>query len=361
MKKITFLMPQLGGGGAERVVSTVIRHLDPRHYSIDLILVHNKGNYLKNLPDSVNIIPLKSPRTRYVYFELLKVIRKTKPDILFSTLRGLSLLLLLMKPFLPSNTKIVIREENTVSVALKESNFQKFWEIHYRTLFKKADIIICQSDYMKDDLEKNYGVTGKHVKRIYNPVDFDLIEEKYNQSVNPFPNDTKKNVVVIGRLAYQKGIDILLKSIKKSKSKMYNTNIWIIGNGTEERNYKNMAIEYGLQDIVKFKDSVENPFQWMKFSDLYLLPSRYEGLPNVLLEAATCGCNIIVTDHPGGTKEIMQIIDKEESIVENLSWDNHWFEQTTGVNHKNLKDNFSVNTIIDKYEIIFEELLGEIN
>ena len=357
MKKIFFLMPQLGGGGAERVVSTLLRSLDKKKYSLNLLLIHNQGEFLKELPDHVNVIVLRASKSRYSIFEILQVLRKEKPDIVLSTIRGLSLLLMIIKPFLSRNTKVILREENTVSAALKETKFRKLWEIYYRKIFTKSDKIICQSKYMVEDLNSNFNVPLDKMIQIYNPVDFKYIKSKLNDSVNPFENNIrKKNVVVIGRFAYQKGLDLLIDSINSYKEKLSDVTIWLVGDGELKQEYIQKINNYNIQDLIKLPGKTNNPFAWMKYADLFLLVSRYEGLPNVLIEAAVCEVNTIVTNHPGGTSEIMDMIGRGYAVVETLNWDTQWFEKQSDINMEQLQGNFAVNNIKNKYELLFDSL-----
>ncbi|WAT23985.1 glycosyltransferase [Aerococcus urinaeequi] len=358
MKKVVFLMPQLGGGGAERVVSNIISHLNYEKYEIYLILVHNQGDYLDKLPNEVKKIVLKASQTRYVYFELIKTLRIISPDIVLSTLRGLSLLLLMAKPFLKRNTKIILREENTVSVALKELKTGWLWKLYYKFIFPIADNIVCQSKYMENDLVNNFGIKSNKIIQIYNPVDFENIKQNLNKSINPFPpkSDKKFKVVTIGRLAYQKGIDLLIESVNKHKTRLNMTELWIVGDGVEYENYVRKVEELNLGEIIKFVGRDSNPYRWMKFCDLFILPSRYEGLPNVLLEAASANCNIVTSNHPGGTNEIMKIIEKEKYVVDHLDWDLKWFKPQKDVNFVNLKKTFDVAYSVKKFENLFDDL-----
>lgn len=351
-------MPQLGGGGAERVVSIIIRYLNSKKYTVYLILIHNEGDYLSQLPQEVIKIPLKASQTRYALFELLKILRFLKPDIVFSSLRGISLLLSIIKPFLSSNTKLIFREENTPSVAIKESKFPKSWKLYYNTLFQRADYIICQSDYMVKDFKENFKIKECKITRIYNPVDINMIENKLLNQANPYPNNQKKNVVVVSRMSHQKGIDIFLQSIAKNIEKTNHLSFWLVGDGEEIIRYKNLARKLGIDGLVMFVGRSDNPFVWMKYADLFVLPSRYEGLPNVLLEAIVSGCKSIVTsNHPGGTREIMGFIDKENYIVEELTWESSWFSQEIEeINYGRIYDIFNVDNIIKKYEFIFDKV-----
>lgn len=346
-------MPKLGGGGAERVVSTILRHIDKSKFNVHLILVHNKGDYLKGLPREVNITVLPSSKVRYAATALVKEIRRIRPDIVFSSIRGTSILISLIKPFLPKGTQLFFRENNTPSVSIKESRFPFIWKILYKTLFKNADKIICQSKHMVDDFKKNFGFNTKKMICIYNPVDIDMIEKESNAQPSPFQTSEYKNVVVVSKMMPQKGIDLLITSFAEKKEKVSRIKLWILGEGKYFYSYHQLSKMLEIDDQVIFVGRQENPFVWMKNADLLLLPSRYEGLPNVVLEAMACGCKVMTTNHPGGTREVMELTGNIENIVDELTWEPTWFIEDSTNSTDKLRKYFSVEKIIKDYEEIF--------
>lgn len=356
MKKIVFVVPKLGGGGSERVVSTILRYIDKETFDVYLLIIHENGEYEKFLSEEIKIRKLPVSKVRFAAFSLIKEIKKINPDIIFSSLRGMSTILGLIKFFLPKETKMIFRENNSPSVSIADSKFPLIWKMIYKFLIRNiADIIICQSEYMVDDFNKNFSFNKNQLVRIYNPVDIELIKKLSNEGLTPFQEAGYKNVVVVAKMMPQKGIDILLKSIAKYKKRTNKIKIWIIGEGKYFKNYIQLTKKLKITDKVNFIGRQENPFIWMKHSDLVILPSRYEGLPNVVLEAIACGCKVIVTDHPGGTREIMEMTNRSGNIVKKLDWDPKWFE-TINESPTNFEEIFGVENIIKQYEKVFIEL-----
>ncbi|QIK51233.1 glycosyltransferase [Jeotgalibaca porci] len=356
--KIVFVMSTLGTGGAERVISNILKYIDRNIFDVSLIILLDDSNdYIKHISQDITLINLGHKRTRTSIVDLIKTLRKLEPEIVFSSLRGVSLILSLIKPLLKAKTKFIFREENTPSISIKDTSTPNLYNLYYKTLYRKADLVICQSEFMKNDLVKEYSFPLDKTLRIYNPVDFSWIEEMNKITINPFKNPEKKNVIVVGRMANQKGIDILLKSILKNEKKILKHDVMLhfLGDGELLNEYKNMAKKLKISDYVEFVGRQENPFQWMKYSDLFILSSRYEGLPNSLLEAAASNCEIITSNHPGGTREIMKLIDREEFIVDELDWNEKWFsERQKPINKLNLIDNFEAKRIVKEYERAFK-------
>ncbi|MFD1362327.1 glycosyltransferase [Lentibacillus salinarum] len=354
MKKIAFIMPKLSGGGAERVVSTIIRHINKNEFKCYLILFNTNGDYQESIPKEVNVEELSKRNIIGNSVQLVKIVRKIKPEILFSSMRSISVLLALLKVFFPSTTKLVFRENNTPSVSIKQSRFPWLWRIIYKTIFKYANKIVCQSDFMVNDFRHEFNYTGNNLVKIYNPVDIQMIEKESKKGSSPFPNNNKKNVIAIGKMTEQKGIDLLLKSFANYRERTRDVNLWLLGEGKEQTKYELLAASLGIDDSVHFVGRQNNPFKWMNYADLLILPSRYEGLPNVLLEALCCGCPVVTTDHPGGTNEIMEIIDCPDRIVE-LNWDKSWFN-TLDVKKESFNNHFGLLVVINEYEKLLSEV-----
>lgn len=355
MKKIAFVMPVLGMGGAERVVSTIIRYIDKEEFDSYLLLFKGEGDYEKTLPKNIRIIVLGQNTLAKNCYKLIKELRLIKPDIVFSSMRSVSAILGLFSFTLPTNTKLVFRENNTPSVSIAESRFPLIWQIIYKTIFRKASTIVCQSDYMLEDFKSTFGFTGENLIKIYNPIDLELINKQIHQKSSPFPKSEFKNVVAIGKMTNQKGFDLLIQSLAESREKDSKIKLWVLGEGKELDNYKRLARILEIEDDVHFVGRQCNPFLWMKHADLFILSSRYEGLPNVLLEALACGCKVVTTDHPGGTREIMEIINCADRIV-SLNWSSDWFKPMP-INRMKFEDTFHVSKVIKQYEHLFNNLM----
>ena len=354
MKKIVFVMPKLGGGGAERVVSTIIQHINKQKFECSLIVFDGNGDYQNDLPKGIDIKILSGKSLISNVLALIKMLRKLKPNVVFSSMRSTSALLGIIKLLLPSEVKLVLRENNTPSVSIAESRYPWIWKAIYKSIFKNADTIICQSDYMINDFKNKFNFTGDNLVRIYNPVDIEMVKNRSQEGPSPFPDSDKKNVVAVGKLTSQKGYDILLESFAFHKEKNRNINLWILGEGKNYKQYKALSSTLGINNNVHFVGRQENPFIWMKHADLFILSSRYEGLPNVLLEALCLGRPVVTTNHPGGTNEVMSIINSKDRIVD-LDWNEHWFENLH-IDMEIYKSYFDVSVVVNKYEKLFLRL-----
>src|ERR1700682_1368687 len=147
-KKVLFLIPSLAGGGAERVFSVLLRHLDRSRFEPHLAILQAQGAaYLRDIPTDVTVHNLKVSRARYALPSIVSLVWNIRPQTLLCTLGHLNLVLMLAKPFLPRGTRLLIREATIASTFLQEEMARpQLWAWLYRRFYRRADAIICQSD-----------------------------------------------------------------------------------------------------------------------------------------------------------------------------------------------------------------------
>ena len=360
MKKkisIIFILPDLETGGAERIVTTIANHLDREKFEPKILLLRKEGGYLDFLKEDVEIIDIKTPRIRNSLMPILKEIRKRKPDIVFSGFGEVNAYLAMFIKFFPK-TKFIARETNVVSqhVSRKEIRFfYKFYNNYHK--------IICQSDDMQNDLIDSFKIKKEKIVKINNPVDFDFIDEKLDNVTKPDSfSDHFKNVVAIGNLSARKGFDNLLmvfSHLKNEKIKLH-----ILGNGKDSAVLNQLKLDLKLENVI-FHGQQKNPYQFLKFADLFVLSSRYEGFPNVLLEAGACGTYSLANNCHGGITEIIQSkINGEISDIENHEEFAEKILEVLKVKHNSeainnsIKSRFSKEIILQRYEKVLENILN---
>jgi len=283
--KILFFIPQLVGGGAERVSITIMKILDKDIFDIHLVVTTTKFSVYESLPKGITLHNLKTLKTSASIFALRKLIKRLNPDILYSSLfRGhiaisIALIGLSKRPFL------MFRSPNSPKLLIEYKQISQIEKFFLKYAYKKANIIVAQTPEMKDEIIQYHKVKVDKVKVLINPIDSSLINEKIKYIENPF-NPNNINVVASGRIVYQKGFDILIQSFKYVIEQNSLYKLYIIGGGAaEEVNaLKKLVDTFGLSEHVFFLGFQDNPYRYYYFSDLYVLSSRWEGLPNTVLE-----------------------------------------------------------------------------
>jgi len=357
-KKLAIVVPSLRGGGAERVMVNIIRHIDTSKFDIRLILIKKEGPYVQFIPEHIPVIDLNSNRVRFAIVKLIKELNKYKPDVILSTLGYLNLALISIKPFLKGGPKIIVRHAISPTKSLeKYSNIKRsICKKVYRILYNKSDIILAQCEEMKKDIAEVYQIDEGKIRYIYNPLDIKKIQSDM-QKQNPYNTD-KFNLISAGRFTYQKGFDILLKAFKIVHKKHPNTHLTILGEGVLKEELIITAQKLGLDKKVTFAGFQENPYPYYYYSDMFILSSRYEGFPNTLLEALACKTKVISTQCKNGPKEIIGCNDYGllAEVENNHSLANSILRY---MSMESLTQNrcysFDIKKIIQEYELLINE------
>lgn len=308
-KRVLFLVPAFvaGIGGAERVILTLLRHLDHTRFECHLGLVQAGNVFLDDVPAEVVVHHMRVARMRYCLPSIVRLAWKIRPQTILSTVSHLNVMSILARPCLPGNVRLLIREATTPSAYLiKDTEHPRLWGFFYRHVYRHADKIICLSDAMQRDLAEHFCVPPEKMVRIYNPVDAGMIQRSARAAANPFRN-AGPNLVAAGRLRKEKGFDLLLDAMPAVVQKFPGAQLTILGEGPDELRLKNQARQLGLFEKVDFRGFVQNPWVLMGNADLFILPSRAEGLPNSLIEALALGTPVVASDCVDAMRELQSV------------------------------------------------------
>jgi glycosyltransferase involved in cell wall biosynthesis len=305
-KRVLFLMPNLSGGGAERVIVTLLRHLDRSRFEPHLALVEATGPYLKEVPADVPLHDLKAKRVRRAFTGMIRLSWKLRPHAIHSTLCEMNMATVLLRPFLPPGVRLLIREG--ISPSAHNVHARKHplvWKRLYRWLYPRADKIICVGDFVADDLADNFRVPRRKLVRIYNPVDIELGRKLASATGNPYEGNGP-HLVAAGRLSNQKGFDILLEAMVLVRNSLPHCVLTILGEGDLRSDLLAQRERLGLNEAVHLVGFQRNPYPYLKHADLFVLPSRFEGMPGVVIEALAVGTPVVASDCPGAVREILR-------------------------------------------------------
>ena len=299
MKEIIFVLPSLNAGGAERVSISILNYLPVQKFTKHLVLINDRGKLNSLISKKITIHNLKQAKLRNGIWALIKKINDIEPDIVFSTLPHVNLSLLICRFFLPKRTKIFIREPNTPSFSIKHQPFPKLFSIAYRVFYRKADKIFCPSKLIKNELEKDFWISEKKIFNLSNPVDIQGIRNTFKK-INR-KTEWEKIFIASGRLVVQKGFDRLIDLFQETPP---NYHLLILGEGPEKEKLEALVKDLNLGNKISFLGHQKNPWIYYANADAVLISSRWEGMPNVVLEALACGAVVISTPTAGGIQEI---------------------------------------------------------
>lgn len=280
----------------------LLEYLDRERFELHIALFTSKGEYMRDLPADVTVHDLKCSRVRYSAPGLIRLIWKLRPRAVLSTLPQCNMALTLSRPLLPRGTRLLVRESLPPSTILPSRGY-KFWGHVYRFLYRRADKIVCLCDSMAEEIATEFKMPRAKLVRIYNPVDSERVQRMGEAAANPYAGSGPQ-LVAVGRLDHQKGFDLLISAMAAVREAFPGARLTILGQGPLKSALLEQTRNLGLSDAVEFLGFQLNPWLYMRYADLFVLPSRYEGMPNVLLEAMALHKPIIAADCPGGISEI---------------------------------------------------------
>ncbi len=295
--KIAFVLPSFAGGGAERVVVNLIAALDRARFAPQLVVLDASGPLREALAANVPLRDLGAPRLRRAAPGLIGALRRLQPDAIVSSFGYVNLALLASRRLLPG--RLLLREANLPSLSLPNAPYPGLTAFGYRRLYRHADSVICTSRRMADEFAGDFGVDRARLHLLPNPVDEAALREKAAKPIRePGPG---LRFVAAGRLTRQKGFDRLLDMLARAPE---STHLTIQGDGPDAASLRQSARRLGIEGRVAFAGFEPNPWARYAGADAFLLPSRWEGMPNAALEALACGTRVIATPESGGIAEL---------------------------------------------------------
>lgn len=308
-KRISILLPSLGGGGAEKVMVALANNFVEKKYDVDILLVSNEGVYFDLLSTDVRVIDLNASRSLFAIPKLIRYIKKYKPNVLLSILTHTNIVALICKIIFQNKIKVIISERSILSKQIMISNSFLFKNIKFflHFLYPLADSIIAISNGVAEDLIKTLKINKEKVKIIYNPLTYNYdIDSNKVVDKNFFPFNNNNSIIIsVGRLAKVKNHELLIMAFSLLR-KRRNARLIILGEGPERPMLSNLIKTLHLDQDVFLLGFVDNPLDYMSKSDVFVLSSNWEGFGNVLVEAMSLGLKLVSTDCPSGPREILE-------------------------------------------------------
>ncbi len=278
-----------------------------RGFDVDLVLLRAEGPYLNTLPPEVRVIDLGVARATYSAFPLYRYLRRERPAVLLSALLHVNVVSLLAG-LAARCTRLVISERNTVSV--DQTNISSYSirlaRLLAKSLYRRADAIIAVSHGVARDLSAFTGIPVEWIDVVNNPVVTQQLLEQSAQAVShPWLQEKETPVILaVGRLSAQKNFATLLEAFAQVR-RARPVRLIVLGEGEERITLSALAKKLGIAADVDLPGFAQNPYAYMSAADLFVLSSKWEGSPNVLVEAMACGTAVVSTNCPSGPEEIL--------------------------------------------------------
>ncbi len=316
--KLFILIPSLEKGGIERSMSRLSRGLLDRGWDVSIISEKPSEESISYFDERVKLLSLGSSfidqnsniifsifKNILYYFKIRKYIKKHSPDVLLAV-KNIPVAIIL-KVSLKNKFKLIIREavDPKYSSITQRSLFSRLLINNIKSfLYPKSDNIIAISEGVKQSLIKNFKLDSSKIKTIYNPSADEKILSLAQEDIDSDLLSDKPLIISVGRLTKQKDHITLLKAFNKIYPKI-NCNLYIVGEGSERDNLEKFIRNNNIGDRVKLLGYQNNPWKFMSKSELFILPSIWEGFGNVIVESMLIGIPVISSDCPSGPREIL--------------------------------------------------------
>lgn len=311
VKRVLFVLPDLRGGGAERVVLSVLRHLDSSRFAVTLFLIRRRGVLWGEIPDNVKVVWAAENESAFMVIPraLLRLLRESGSQDLI--VAGLEL-----GPTYFVYLAGLLRRKRTVGWI--HTSFGPYTAPQYLTridsllsrfVLKRMGRLVFVSEGSSRSMEKWLRVKNdrrrnwKVIVNIFDPSRYER-EGALSRRMSK-PVATVPLVVAVGRLEIAKGFDILIRAHALLLGGGVNHRVAIFGEGRDRSTLENLAASLGVKESVSMPGFVPNVIERMRNAIAFVLCSRYEGFGMVLLEAMAAGLPVISADCPTGPAEVL--------------------------------------------------------
>jgi glycosyltransferase involved in cell wall biosynthesis len=320
VEHIHFSIFTSGGGGSLNNVSVYLASGLALHgHIVDLVILNTPAAEIVHFYQHVdgisqiNIYSLGVKHTRTCIPALVKYYRLRKPDVIFSQLTYTNAFAVIAKYLSCSKTINILLEGTIISkvgtVDSKRDRKLKLVPLLVKAFYPLAAGLVAKSHDVLRDLE---WIVGKRLQKLKiavlpNPYNLDRVRILANEPVDhPWLLDKTVPVIIsVGRLWESKGFDVLIRAFAEVISETP-CRLIILGEGPERTQLEALVAEARVATAIDMPGWVDNPWRYMARSTLFVLPSRWEGWPSALVEAMACGLPVIITDCPGGGKEMVK-------------------------------------------------------
>jgi glycosyltransferase involved in cell wall biosynthesis len=392
--RVLLLLPSLHGGGAERVAVHLFQHVDPERFELRMGLLDESGPYLAQLdPARVDVAQLGK---RFMQFDrgnaeqyepgslapaivltpanVVAMLRRFRPDVVLSFRKGMNVIALgALLLYGRHRLRWIAREGNNTLAVIQDELSSELARRVVRELtarvYRSADRLLTICHAMERELIRDLALDPARVRTIHNAVD---LREVTAKAAEPVPAELALSapyLLAVGRLERQKGLDVLLHAFAGSDQR-HACKILLVGRGSCERALRDLAAELGIADRVIFAGWRDNPWALMSRARAFVLPSRWEGFGNVVVEAMASGVPVIVSDCSYGPNEIVRDgvdglvapvddVEATRRAIERVLLEPGLASQLTAAGRERARE-FDLPVIVRRYEALFLELAREL-
>jgi len=316
--KISILTHDISGGAFTNLCTALVRGFQELGVDCHLVILDATDEELAKYPD-LPIVTLNVKRTMFSLMATIRYLSANQPDVILPMPWYFNIVAIWAKYLAGVKTKVILGEHNIISLEAsiehRDKLYLRFLPILMRYTYPAADGLVGVSQDTITDLVETLKIKAKFpMQVILNPIDLNRVRQLATQSIEHpwFQNSDIPTIVTVARLAKQKQLDSLLRAFALVV-KVTPARLLILGEGPLRGELEHLSQELGIAAAVSMPGYDPNPYRYLAKCDLFVLASAWEGCPIALQEAMACGAAVVVTDAPGGMKDI--IADGKDGVM----------------------------------------------
>lgn len=304
-QRVLFFIPNLGGGGAERVLINLLKQMDRMHFEPHLAVFRLEGPHANSVPEDVQVTELGVSSLWTVAPKLARLIRRLRPDVVVATTGGGGVPTILAHRLARSRARLIVWERS-VLVGSARTLKRTFLLNLKKLLWPRADLVTAVGTAVQDDIIEQIGRDRVKTEVLHSPILDENLERMSQADVeHPWFNEPTPIILCVARLLPVKDHYTLLRGIARLREER-EARLVLLGDGPLRDDLAAQAERLGIASSIWFAGFVDNPFKYMRRSSLLALTSLQEGVPGVVVQAMACGLPVVGTDAPGGTRELIK-------------------------------------------------------
>lgn len=306
--QIAILLPDLRGGGAERVCIYLANEFVARGLNVDLVLMEAAGELLPLVDPRVRVVDLAASRARNVPVPLSRYLRRERPAAVLANMWPLPIVAQIARWRVRSHARVVAVEHTTWS---RSELYVKWWKraqirLSMRLFYPRLDGIVAVSHGVADDLSRISGVPRAAITTIHNPITGAGGDASSAPALpDAWRDGTHARILAVGTLKAIKDFPTLLRALARLRETR-DARLLILGEGAERPSLEALIDALGLRGAVFMPGFWADTRPYYAAADLFVLSSAGEGFGNVIVEALEQGTPVVSTDCPSGPREILE-------------------------------------------------------
>lgn len=328
-KHLAVFIYALTGGGAQRRTVTLANGFAAAGHRVDLVVVRSLDGLVRDLSPRVRLVPLdedgrglhvrirrltsqRGPITALAVPALARYLRREHPDALLSAASHVNLVAVAAWRLARTPLALVLRASNHPTGNVEAfPPLQRLIRLYLRWLarrfYPRADAIVAVSEGVARELARATGIPRARIEVVHNPVVTRTLRRRMEAPLDHpwLASGALPVILAAGRMTLQKDFPTLIHAFRRLRARRP-ARLVVLGDGPGRPALEALVARFELGADVLLPGHVDNPLPWMRRAALFVLSSRWEGLPGVLIKALACGCPVVATDCPSGPSEILE-------------------------------------------------------